>query len=231
MKVFVHIGFHKTGTTTLQAVLKQNANLVGDRTMVLLHNSERLMPLQKACLSFARHPNDNAGEGIIRATHALLHDLDQSGIAKVLISSEMLSGPIPSFHRAGALGSAAVQIAPYLRRAFQRHDTSFCLYTRNQDRWLASLHAHLVRSRGIRLTQRAFLQRAEEQGFQIEALAEATSAALGGAHVFRMENEIANRLGPGTGFLKLANFDEGVLEEMQPVAPRNIGLRARFKSS
>lgn len=230
MKVFVHIGFHKTGTSTLQAVLEQNVTLLGDSTAVLLHNSECLMPLQKACLAFSRSPNHRAGERIVVAASAVMNRVARSRFEKVLISTEMLSGPIPSFHRAGPLGASAVEIAPYLRRAFECYDTCFCVYTRNQDRWLTSLHAHLVRSRGLRISRSDFLARANQAGFSIGNLADSTAAALGKCIVLAMEDDAGTRLGPGTGFFHLAGYSDTELKAWHTTPPQNVGLDARVVS-
>lgn len=224
MEVYLHIGFHKTGTTSLQALLEHNRNRFGADVAIFNHNSDALMPIQRACLAFARTPGPETGAAISDHLAQLLAAEAAQGRRKVLVSSEMLSGPVPALHRAGPLGGHAVQIAPWLRTAVEGYRAVFCLYIRDQQRWLASLHAHLLRSRGIRLTQRAFVQRVEAQGFRIEELAEATSAALGGANVLRMEDEIATRLGPGTGFLELAGFDDAVLADLEPVTPQNTGL-------
>lgn len=224
MEVYFHIGLHKTGTTSLQALLEQNRAVFGPDVAIFNHNSEDLMPVQRACLDFARNPNPKTGAVITDRLAQLLAKEASRGRHKILVSSEMLSGPIPALHRAGPLGEQALKIAPWLRKAAEGYNAEFCLYIRDQERWLASLHAHLLRSRGIRITRRDFLKRVEDQGFRIEGLADAISAALSGAHVFRMEEETATRLGPGTGFLKLAGCDDTMLAQMQPVVPQNTGL-------
>lgn len=224
MEVCLHIGLHKTGTTSLQALLEHNRARLGPDVAIFNHNSDALLPVQRACLAFARNPGPETGAAISDPLAQLLAAEAMRGRRKVLVSSEMLSGPVPALHRKGPLGGHAVQIAPWLRKAVEGFRAEFCLYIRDQERWLISLHAHLLRSRGIRLTRRAFLQRVADQGFRIEELAEATSAALGAAQVFRMEDEIATRLGPGTGFLNLAGFDDAALAELEPVAPQNTGL-------
>lgn len=214
----------------MQAVLDKNADRLGDRTAVLLHNSARMMPLQKACLVFSKHPNDKTGGRIISTARALLRGLEQSNVNKVLISSEMLSGPVPSFHRVGSLGDSAIQIAPYLRCAFEEHDTNFCVYTRNQDRWLGSLHAHLLRSRGLKMAKSDFIARASENNFSIKDLADQTIASLGKGVALRMEDDIGTRLGPGTGFFQLAGYDDDQLSAWYSTSPENVGLSASVVS-
>ncbi len=221
MEVFLHIGLHKTGTTTLQAVLEANRTALGPQTTLLNHNSDRLMPVQRACLAFARKRSPATGQQIARSLAAVLQEAEAEGAQKVIVSSEMLTGPVPAPHRLGGIAGSAVQIAPFLREGVAGHDGQFCLYTRDQTRWLISLHAHLLRSRGVRMTRDDFIARIEASGFEIETFAESIATALGGAATYKMEDDLGTRLGPGTRFLERAGFRPDALT---PVTAQNIGL-------
>ncbi len=227
MEVFLHIGLHKTGTTTLQAVLNANHKQLGPQTALLNHNSDQLMPVQRACLAFARKRSPEAGQQIARSLATALQEAEASGAQKLIVSSEMLTGPVPAPHRLGGIAGSAVQIAPFLREGVSGHRAHFCLYTRDQTRWLVSLHAHLVRSRGVRITQSEFIAQTEARGFSIAQFAQDISDALGGAAIFKMEDDLGTRLGPGTQFLELAGFTGASMDRLAPVTAQNIGLSAQ----
>lgn len=224
MEVNLHIGLHKTGTTTLQAVLDANRDQLGATTRLYNHNSRELLPLQRACLAFSRKPDEQAGKHVQKTLETLLQNAQDTNTQKVIISSEMLTGPVPAFKRKGGIEGCAVRLAYWLREGTKGHDAKFCIYIRDQEKWLTSLHAHLLRSRGIRMTRADFLKKADSCNFRIEEFATKIADAAGSASIFRMEDDLSARLGPGHSFLQFSGYDETVLAQFKPVAAKNIGL-------
>lgn len=226
MECLVHIGFHKTGTTSFQKLLAENRALLGPGIGLLNHNDAALLPLQAACRAYDGRRSPAAGARIVREMVRALDGLKAAGFDRALISSEMLSGPIPAPHRRGVFYESAPDIAAYLCEGLRAAGcrARFAICTRETRSWAVSLHGHLLRSRGLREPLAAFLARLDAQGFALEEAARAVAARLGRVEIRRMEDDFGTRLGPGTSVLHLAGLDDAALAAWQPVPRQNSGL-------
>lgn len=134
--LYLHIGFHKTGTTAIQTFLAANTKLLATRGILYPHtgragNSQALLAnsLKKANISLD-------ADGLYAS---LAKESTRSRCGKVVISSECFMENIPPetvAARMTQLGSA-VRIVVYLRR---------------QDLWLQSLYNEIVRDPSRRYT-------------------------------------------------------------------------------
>ncbi len=149
MRVIVHAGFHKTGTTSLQRALRLN------REALKPHLRIRLRPGMIAVCEAAR-----GYSAVPDAINLALFQYELAQLAEgwsardprpVLLASEDLSGHMPgrkgvkTYHAAPRLMAALVET---LCRIHPGAKPEFYFSTRNADDWLRSCHAqHLCASR------------------------------------------------------------------------------------
>jgi hypothetical protein len=217
-----HIGFHKTGTTSLQATLGANRDRLG--AALLNHPDAALRPLRDACLAYEKRRNAEAGRDVARQMRLAL---DKTRGDRLVISTEMLCGPIPTPRRRGAVYEAAPDLLAWLREGAAGHDLNLYAYVRDEDRWLTSLYRHLLRSRGVRFTEAELRAMPAFAEFRFDRLLAAIRARAGEVRTWRMEDDVATRLGPGTSFFRALGHDDQALAGWTKVPPQNIGLSRR----
>lgn len=215
----LHVGFHKTGTTSLQALLAANRARLG--AALVNHDDAAMMPLRAACLAFEQRRDANTGRAIARETRALL---DGARADRVVISSEILCGPIPSPKRQGAVYQTAAESLQWVQEGAGGAQMRFHACTRDEGKWLSSLYRHLLRTRGLALTEAQFRALPAFAAFRFDALCATIRAKLGALQVWRMEDDLATPLGPGTGFLTQIGLNPAELAQWTPVAAQNPGL-------
>lgn len=215
----LHVGFHKTGTTSLQALLAANRARLG--ADLVNHSDGAMMPLRAACLAFEQRRDEKAGHRIAQETRRLLDGVRGD---RVVISSEILCGPIPSPKRAGDVYQTAAESLQWVQEGARGVEMRFHACTRDEGKWLTSLYRHLLRTRGLALTEAQFRTLPAFAAFRFEALCAAIRARLGTLQVWRMEDDLGTRLGPGTGFLTQIGLSPAELAQWTPVSAQNQGL-------
>lgn len=218
----LHVGFHKTGTTSLQALLAANRARLG--AVLVNHDDAAIMPLRAACLAFEKSRDPASGRAITAQARRLFDSVQGD---RLVISSEILCGPIPSPKRKGAVYEAAAESLKWLQEGAGGHSLRFHACTRNEGKWMSSLYRHLLRTRGLALTEAQFRALPAFAEFRFEPLCAAIRAAIGALSTWRMEDDIGTDLGPGTGFLTALGHDADDLARWTRVTPRNPGLSPR----
>ncbi len=218
----LHIGFHKTGTTSLQALLSANRARLG--AVLVNHDDAAVMPLRAACLAFEKRRDAVSGRAIADQTRRLL---DGARGDRVVISTEILCGPIPSPKRSGAVYQTAAESLQWVQAGAGGAEMRFHACTRDEGKWLSSLYRHLLRTRGLALTEAQFRSLPAFAAFRFDTLCAAIRAKLGALRVWRMEDDLATTLGPGTGFLTGIGLTAQELARWTPVSAQNPGLSAK----
>lgn len=215
----LHVGFHKTGTTSVQAVLAANRSRLG--AVLVNHDDAAIMPLRAACLSFEKRRDQVSGRAIALQTRALIDGLRGD---RLLISSEILCGPIPSPKRQGGVYETAAESLAWIQEGARNHDLRFHACTRDEGKWLSSLYRHLLRTLGIALTEDQFRALPVFAEFRFDLLCAAIRARTGSLHTWRMEDDLAIDIGPGAGLLTSLGHTKADLARWTKVAPQNPGL-------
>lgn len=218
----LHVGFHKTGTTSLQALLAANRGRLG--AVLVNHDDAAIMALRAACLTFEKRRDAVSGRAIAAQTRRLL---DQARGDRMVISSEILCGPIPSPKRAGAVYATAAESLQWVQEGAGGAEMRFHACTRDEGKWLSSLYRHLLRTRGLALSEAQFRAVPAFADFRFDALCAAIRAKLGALRVWRMEDDLPGPLGPGTGFLTAIGHDKVELAGWTRVSAQNPGLSPR----
>ncbi len=157
MKLILHAGFHKTGTTTLQNKLKANRDQLGPDVRILLNDDMPGLVGATKGFSVSRDPLDLA---LVRFEAArIAEQLATQPATPVILSAESLSGLIP-----GRDGVQDYGAAPDLMRAITEAFTEALpnaepvLYfsTRAADTWLYSCYTQHLRASRMRLSAQEY---------------------------------------------------------------------------
>lgn len=224
-QIWFHAGVHKTGTSTLQFCLRKNASRLPDGAAYFDHRHPTLQPLVHACKQYQRRRTDQ-NLGLIRSSaEQVISSDDFQDADTILLSSEALLGRIPSDRDDAMPYHTAPQVADAMRTGFGVADMKVLLFTREMRGWVRSLYKHLVRTRGMRLTQQAFENLSKFQNFSWAKMLADLSAVQ---NVSVIERDAADarglRLGPAEIFLITALGDRVDLATFETAEVRNVGM-------
>jgi hypothetical protein len=223
MVIHLHLGFHKTGSTSLQALLRANRERLPARFGALAQGDAALAPLEAACRAFDARPDAARGQSVTVAAQALAAIMAGSGQAEWLVSSEDLLGRIPSPRDAAQIYAQAPQLLTLLQDAFGAVQAT--VYLRDHGPWVDSLYRHLLRTRGLRMTGARLAALPKFAPGCLEAAA-GRLAAVAALRVLRFEQDLDGPPGPGRGFLQAAGMTATEIAALAPVARQNPGISA-----
>ncbi|WP_428927814.1 hypothetical protein [Marinibacterium sp. SX1] len=150
MRVLIHAGFHKTGTTSVQAALRRNRDALAPFLRIRLPGQTRSLRQAARAWSDGHDPVD---AGLIRYEAAeLAGRLDPSDPRPVLISSEDLCGHMPGRHDLADYGAAPrilSWIVGAIMAAQPEAEVGVHFSTRAAEPWLRSSHAQHLRATRI----------------------------------------------------------------------------------
>ncbi len=159
-RLVIHIGMHKTGSSSIQHYLSRNRRLL--RLLGVLYPESvgadgRRQPKHAALFDAISHEADHgrphpAYGASAAMAEALAHRIETSRARVAVLSAEGFSGPKPDFARA---------LAPLAAR----FDATVVVFLRRPDLWAESFHRQMVMSRQVREARplRAFLAAPEMQ--------------------------------------------------------------------
>ena len=159
-RLVIHIGMHKTGSSSIQHYLSRNRRLL--RFFGVLYPDSfgadgRRQPKHAALFDAISHEADHgrphpAYGPSAAMVEALARRIETSGARVAVLSAEGFSGPKPDFARA---------LAPLAAR----FDATVIVFLRRPDLWAESFHRQMVMSRQVREARplRVFLASPEMQ--------------------------------------------------------------------
>ncbi|MBN9307905.1 hypothetical protein [Devosia sp.] len=223
--VYLHCGFHKTGTTSLQALLARNLGHMPEGSMSLVHSHPLVRQFGTAAKAYDRKPSKTTTAGLIAAWARLLAEVRAHGAGRVIISTENTFGRIPTIRRGTVTPyPRAGEILSLLNSVSDGIELRPIVYVREDDAWTASLHRHLVRTRAFSLSLASF--QSAFVGFEagLLGIAHRISREAGTAvEILSFERDLPHRLGIGSSLLALAGLSDESLAPWQPVPRRNEG--------
>lgn len=225
--IHLHLGFHKTGSTSLQELLRVNRGRLGADTLCFVQYDPELRPVEAACKRYDRKPTPGNARALHKAWVRLMDRCARSGAARILISSENLSGRIPSLRDTAPPYAATGAILGILAGASAPARLEATLYLRDGWAWLDSLARHLARTRGETRTARdlaATEKFAHPETLLSEAAARIAAEAGFAVHTLAFEDDLNARLGPGESWLRQTGISDALLAGLEPVSAQNPGL-------
>ncbi|MEQ9260332.1 MAG: hypothetical protein RIG84_14690 [Roseovarius sp.] len=142
MRILIHPGFHKTGTTSVQSGLQRNAATLAPRLRVLL-----MEDFPRAITAARRHSADPAPKRLdayAQALDAAFAKLDPKDARPVLVSSEKLLGWIPgrrdNWSYAAAPDFMARMVEVLEARFGGAAEITLFFTTRDPEAWMRSVY-------------------------------------------------------------------------------------------
>lgn len=223
-QIIIHAGFHKTGTTSVQATLQANGQCIWPTHALVL---PKRIPevLRMATLHSVMRGPVSLTEFRARLGE-FLETLKLGRKRGLIMSAEDLSGLIP-----GRRGHSGYDACPDLMAAIfhcLRHvfgpdiDVTFVFGLRDKPDWLQSAYWQNLRS--SRLTQPLDQFAESLADLDLEAVVAATSKALPEAKVVTMWLEAIRdtEFGPATPILELARLRPEHRETLRPARIANV---------
>lgn len=223
MRITLHVGLHKTGSTSTYDLLVQNQHLYrsGFRTF---HNlTPEIEPIKSAAAAFMLHPTEASEKRVADELTKLVTLAKESGTKHLLISSAGLAGKIPKPWRAGGKYDYLSRLVQVMMNTLPTDSLEIVIVTREEKRWIKSLYAHQLRARGIRYTENGFYDLFKPD-FSFDRIVRSVRETGALVHHVRFEEDTNSRLGPGTGVLKSCGFSDSELKDWVPAEKRNTGV-------
>ncbi|MEO0937838.1 MAG: hypothetical protein AAFY38_06765 [Pseudomonadota bacterium] len=224
-RVVLHIGLHKTGTSSVQAVLRAN------RAALKRHAALRLKPQIKELLHGARgystwrDPLSLAKTA--RRFDAMLSELRGMPRRVLIVSAEELSGHMPGRGDLMDYGAAPELVRVYAKAVRKRFpETELAIYAgvRGAESWLRSAYWEHVKSSSLTLDYDTFADRyaaAADFGAVLARVSERAAVEVKGGALEGFEVE---RLGPAAGLLAACDLPGGVIDNLTPAPAANTRL-------
>ncbi|MEL7091075.1 MAG: hypothetical protein AAFN94_05000 [Pseudomonadota bacterium] len=212
MRLFLHMGPHKTGTTSLQAMLRRNADALGDGIKVIVPGSESpIKPLAQVMWRFSMGRADwSEVQAEVVETTQMLRATDAETL---IVSHENLCGAM--------MGSGTeTAFYPHLSRfmdCFDRHlngvAPEYVFYQRDSAQWLKSVHNQVVKQNLYADDLTHFLAGTDQPDWSGIA---GLSRPGRQVHLFDLADE-PDRARPGQQLLRLVGLDDDRIAALKPV--------------
>ena len=224
-KIVIHAGFHKTGTSTVQAVLRTNRKALMPALAIRLKG--QMQELMHATRGYSTHGTADALDKVSRRFDGLLADLPGMPRRTLLLSAEELSGHMPG---RGALANYdATPVLMYLfweraNAAFPKTPAHFVFATRSADGWHRSAWAEHVKSSGMTLDYENYVQRYAGASNLAQIVQDVTRRVPTPVHSYALEDCANLPLGPADPVLDLCEVPADIRAALVSQPPQNTRL-------
>lgn len=227
MRIVIHPGFHKTGTTSAQALLRENRKELRRHTHFFL--KWRFEDVTFASRGYSTWRDAFAREKFRFRLLSFLGELDLNPDKPLLLTSEELAGHLPGragIRDYGATADLCEDLADAVRHRFGADaDLRFVFTTRAAQPWLRSAWGHHVARSDMTLDWEEYRE-AFAGAADFAAVLDAVRDRVGGASVVSqsLEDLALMRLGPGKALLDAVGVPLQAQDRLQPVSVRNSAL-------
>ena len=228
-RMIIHAGFHKTGTTTVQNILKAQHPFLAPHVCVILKSDIR--DLCEAALAYSAQPSKTQLATFRDEAAACFGTMPEDDPRPILISAEDLCGAIPG--RRGRIGypQAKALLATLISQIAPDCAPHVYLSTRAPAPWLKSCYAHNLRHGRTRLSLDDFI--AAHAGPSLDEIAADIASALGHVPVTTaaLEDTSTSAQGPLTPILDLLELSDAVRDPLRPTSVANPSLPADIQAA
>ncbi len=226
-RALLHLGFHKTGTSSAQHFLSENRRVLAPHLQTVMMSA--LAHADKTARRFSKTRDSASLIEFARAFHAALAKLPLDPAKLLLLSCEGLSGDIPG--RAGVTDYGAVpELAQIVTEVvadlgYAPHTTTLHFSLREREPWLRSSWAHNIRSTKLDLDfetyARIFASSADFATILKRVQGACPAQPL---TTSRLEDTAGQRFGPATPLLDHFGLPATFLDNLSEPACLNPGL-------
>lgn len=221
-RVVWHCGWQKTGTTSIQMLLRRNRQAIKDKVQVF-PKTVVSQPIRRALKTHFVDGNPSLQEIEDLAEDMMVEVAAESG-ATALISDENLMGWRHHHEDDQSFVDYAKTILPILARAAAPATSKFVFYTREMGSWLKSVHNQEVKNMRQTVDYDTWLAHAQGPR-DWDAIHAEISDATGLDIVFRdMGADKADGLPLGGAILAACGVERSVIEGLKSAATRNNSL-------
>ncbi|WP_439123492.1 hypothetical protein [Marivita sp.] len=224
-QIVIHAGFHKTGTTSVQSMLRENAALLDPHLQVFLKDA--FEDLTAKARAFSIDPKEKTLAMVAKAAIAFFKGLDSADPRPILMSSEDLSGHMPGRHGLECYDSAGLVMKCLADAAFLRFgdatDLTFFFSTRDRNTWLRSTWWQNLRSTRLTDDFQSYIGRFDEARSLEDILEEvATDVTPARVTSYQLEDSSTLPLGPLDPLLALLELNDLDQSTLQVLPPENV---------
>jgi hypothetical protein len=226
IRLFVHCGFHKTGTKSIQALVLHNRDRVPAGTRFLTGRSGIDRSFKKLTKAFHQFPFMPVRNMLERRLRQMREDAINDGVTTLFISFESISGGVPGAERGERLYPTGRKYVQAIRRVFAGDEMTLIFSTREPKPWIKSVYAHRLVTRGTggNFEDFAALPKFRNMDWAAEIKAVTDGIDLHDVVVTRLEDTTGTRLGAGSDLLPLIMPDHGDFSDWEPVGRKNQGI-------
>ena len=203
-RIVIHMGFHKTGTWSVQQVLRDNRKALRPHMRSLLRWAFSDVVSAARGYSMWRDPVTLLKFNTRFAR--VLADLPAMPKRVLCLSAEELAGHLPGRDDMGDYSAApvlAAEMADIAQAQFPRAEIVFYLSTRAPDAWIESAYWQHVKSSSLTLDFDAFCARYPDAATLDSTVTQIAHAVPCAVHHTRLEDTTHLPLGPATPVLNL----------------------------
>ena len=223
MRIAVHAGFHKTGTTSFQDLIRANVKNAPAGLKFCIPGMPLDATLRDTLASYHLTPTAERLQAVVAAFNAIIKDALDDGAGILFVSDENISGLARGHWEQGFYTNCRA-VLEAVSGCCAGHDLTLMFSTREPKSWLKSLHAHLTRAIGLRATLETFSRLEAFRTIDWEGF---ISSATNGLDVTIVQTSLEAtkdlRLGPLSDLL-VPFVDEKTLAAWRPVAASHKSL-------
>lgn len=222
-RVIFHLGLPKTGSTSVQALLRENASLLSPDVGVWPRGRDTKR-MRRSTMAYVRSGTPRA---LVASCVQIFHFgrfLRSYDAPVAIVSDENILGMVSTKLFDARAQRRSRHVAFLLKYLIGFGDQRYVIYRRNHDDWLRSAYSEAVKRKGLDLT---FEQWAHEySGFRNpdHFLASLSSCLRNRLSLVDMESEAASGYPLGWKLLELADVHDSVYGNLVVPSPRNRRL-------
>lgn len=223
MRIAVHAGFHKTGTTTFQNLILANRDKAPAQLRFEVPGMPQMDALRLALQDFHVNPDGSRLASVRALFSRMVGDSLATGRDTLFLSQESICGRVFGPWERG-LYPTARPVLEMIGEVATGHELTFLFSTRESREWIRSLHAHMTRRNGLRMPLSTFSAIRSFENIDWSDLIKALTDGLGAdVRSTSLEATQGLRLGPLSDLLE-PFIAESWLSRWDPVSASNQSL-------
>lgn len=225
--ILFHLGFQKTGTTSVQAMLNANRDALAGIDIRAYGDATK--DLRVAGRTYCADPTPERAARLRKALGGHVERFRAGDARACLISDENILGRV-AYGPAGDVVSWGKRILPMIEECAAGLQVRFVFYTRAPEPWRQSIYKQSVKRAGETRNLKGWVQAApfagdwpDWTGWQRQL----QSACAAPVEFLSMEAELAGDLPLGAGVLQRLGVENAVIAGLSTVRPQNTSLSDR----